>query len=307
MDRYLFILLLLLSSVTSIAQVNAHQPSEFLEEPDGTVGLSEQESQLWVNAHLDEVMHKHSFKGANGLELAYRLFIPSDYDASRSYPLVVHLHGRGDRGTDNGPHLYNKLPLFNGPHSLVGPNFQARHPCIVLVPQCSGKTTNEEWAKWVGNTPETPFKGLGKDGSYEMNSEPSESGAATLQLIDHIRTNYSIDKRRTYLTGISMGGFGTWEYLSRRPELFAAAIPMAGFSDPHQIDQFKHIPIWIFHGGADQANPVEGSRNMYRLLRAAGANVNYNEYEGAAHSEAFQLAWSEVGLLDWLFSFKQSN
>lgn len=174
-----------------------------------------------------------------------------------------------------------------------------------MVPQCSDKTINEEWAKWVGNTPETPFEGLGEDGSYVMADQPSESGVAVLELIDHIIETYHIDKQRVYLTGLSMGGFGTWEYLGRRPELWAAAAPMAGFSDPAIIPNIQNIPIWIFHGNIDKWNPVQGSRNMYALLKEVGANVRYTEYDSIGHTPAFHLAWKEQELLPWIFSQKK--
>jgi len=264
--------------------------------------LTAEQTQEWLDKNLDSVMVRKTFLSSNGLKLQYRLFISPSYNGSEKIPLLVHLHGRGDRGTDNRPEIYNKLPLFNGLNSIVSPNTQNRYPSIVLVPQCSDKTVNEEWAKWVGNTPETPFMGLGKDGSYTMTENPSQSGFAVLELIDSILKEYIIDKNRVYITGISMGGFGTWEYVGRRPELFAAAVPMAGFSDPSIVDMVKHTPFWIFHGGADKSNPVEGSQNMYQLLTEAGADVQYTEYPGAEHSPAFKMAWKEAELLPWIFS-----
>ena len=234
------------------------------------------------------------------MQMPYRLFTPKA--TAQKLPLVIFLHGRGDRGTDNGAQTYQRVGLFINEHSLIGPNMQATFPCYVLVPQCSDKTVNEEWAKWVGNSPETPFKGLGKDGSYQMNPAPSESGAAALELIEHIMISKPIDKERIYLVGLSMGGFGTWEFTARRPDLFAAAVPMAGFSDPDQIEKIRHIPFWIFHGGADEANPVEGSRNMYSLLKTAGADVRYTEYPDADHGTSFKLAFQEEQLIPWMFA-----
>ena len=176
------------------------------------------------------------------------------------------------------------------------------YPCHILIPQCSDKTENEEWAKWVGNSPETPFKGLGKDGSYKMHAIPSESGLATLELIEKIISNNKIDPDRVYLLGVSMGGFGTWEFVSTRPQLFAAAVPMAGYSDPSQIENIKHIPFWIFHGNTDKWNPVEGSRHMYSLLSAKNADVKYTEYDNTGHGDTFKKAFKEGALIPWLFS-----
>ena len=135
-----------------------------------------------------------------------------------------------------------------------------------------------------------------------MSNVPSESGEAALELIDSIIHNSSIDVDRIYLIGVSMGGFGTWEFTARRPELFAAAVPMAGFSDPAQIDKIKDIPFWIFHGNADKSNPVEGSRKMSKLLEQAGSQVKYSEYDGAGHGESFRKAFDEPQLIPWIFS-----
>ncbi|WP_158233335.1 prolyl oligopeptidase family serine peptidase [Reichenbachiella sp. 5M10] len=267
--------------------------------------LTTAQNQAWVNEHLDQVMQASVFVAKNGHQMPYRIFIPDDYRPDESLPLLIHLHGRGERGTDNNPKIYNNIPLFNGPRSIVSPNMQQRYRSIVLVPQCSDTTINEEWAKWVGNTPETPFEGLGEDGSYLMNDTPSSSGAAALELIDYTIDRYHIDKSRVYLTGLSMGGFGTWEFIGRRPELFAAAVPMAGYSDPRTVDRIQSIPIWVFHSNIDQYNPVAGSRHMYQLLTEAGAEVLYTEYDSTTHGDTFQRAWQNEELIPWIYSQQQ--
>lgn len=262
---------------------------------------TEAEQDAWLAANLDTVLQKKTFAASNGLALPYRIFVPPAYSPKVKYPVLIYLHGRGQRGTDNGPAVYNSL-LFRGRRSIVSPMMQQDYPAIVLVPQCSNKTANEEWARWIGNTPQTPFAGLGRDGSYQMAEAPSDSGKAVLELIDATLQEYSVDRSRVYLTGISMGGFGTWEYVARRPELFAAAIPMAGYSDPSQLARFSKIPFWIFHGNADQSNPVQGSRNMFARLKEAGADVRYTEYPDTNHNDTFRKAWAEPGLLPWIFS-----
>lgn len=264
-------------------------------------GVSEADQDAWLEKNLDAVLQKKTFNASNGLAMAYRLYLPPSYSPTVKYPLVIYLHGRGQRGTDNGPRVYAG-GLFRGRRSLVSPTMQQTFPSIVIVPQCSDKTTNEEWAKWVGNTPETPFQGLGRDGSYALAPEPSDSGKAVLELIEATIKELSVDPKRVYFTGISMGGFGTWEYAARRPELFAAAVPMAGYSDPAQVARFAKIPFWIFHGGADETNPVQGSRTMHTLLKNAGADVRYTEYPETRHGDSFRKAWTETELLPWIFS-----
>jgi len=260
----------------------------------------------WDVARIDSLLVKHTYQASNGLNMPYRLFSPQN-STKEKFPLLIFLHGRGDRGTDNAIKIYKGAKIITRPNSIVYPEMQEKYPCYVLVPQCSDKTINEEWAKWEGNTPETPFKGLGKDGSYNMSENPSESGQAALELIDKTIKENQIDPDRVYLIGLSMGGFGTWEFTARRPELFAAAVPMVGFSDPNQVDKISHIPFWIFHGESDESNPVEGSRTMYKLLSEAGANVQYTEYEGTGHGDSFRKAFEEPMLLEWLFTHTKST
>lgn len=256
---------------------------------------------------IDELLVKNTFKASNNLELPYRLFTPYNKRVEKK-PLIVFLHGRGDRGSDNGPKTYHEFGFITNPNTLISTEMQAKYPSYILVPQCSDKTENEEWAKWIGNSPETPFDGLGKDGSYVLNHEPSASGQATLELIENLIENKNIDKDRIYIIGLSMGGFGVWEFTARQPNLFAAAVPMAGYSDPSQIENIKHIPFWIFHGSTDKWNPVQGSRTMYNLLLKQNADVTYTEYNNTGHGDAFKKAFNEPELLSWLFSkSKNSN
>ena len=269
--------------------------------------MSESETMQWIQDNIDEVLQRGSFSASNGLEMPYRIYLPEKEHPDKRYPIFVYLHGRGQRGSDNAPDLYNRSPLFIGPHSIVSPNMQKEYPCIVLVPQCSNKTIKEEWAKWVGSTPETPWEGLDQvNGAYRQSAEPSDSGAAFLELLQYVMVTHNADEERVYLSGVSMGGFGTWDLSMRRPELFAAIVPMAGYSDQSKAATIAHIPCWIFHGGADKVNPTQGSRNMYRLLKDRGADARYTEYPDAGHDEAFSLAWNEEELLPWIFSQKRN-
>ncbi len=250
---------------------------------------------------IDDLLVKHNYKASNDLEIPYRLFSP-EVTNEEKIPLIIFLHGRGDRGTDNGSKIYREAGFITNENSLLTAEMQKKFQCHILVPQCSDKTDNEEWAKWIGNSPETPFEGLAKDGSYTMNPKPSESGEAVLELIEQTIKDYNIDANRVYLIGVSMGGFGTWEFVARKPQLFAAAVPMAGYSDPSKIENIKHIPFWIFHGNIDKWNPVEGSRHMYKLLAKQKADVRYTEYKNTGHGDAFKKAFKEEELMPWIFS-----
>lgn len=256
----------------------------------------------WDETLTDQALEKFTYEAPNGMKMPYRLYVPKGYKKGDRYPLLVFLHGRGERGTDNTAKMFSGIGLFKGNHSIVSPKGQLEFPSIVLIPQCSDKTNDEEWANWDGNSPEEPFVGLGMDGSYTPSAKPSDSGAAALSLVDHIIETHPVNDKRVYITGISMGGFGTWEFMMRRPELFAAAAPMAGYSKHSDAQKIAHIPIWIFHGATDQWNPVEGSRISYRLLKEAGAEVRYTEYPDTDHMESFHKAWAEFELLPWIFS-----
>ena len=250
--------------------------------------------------NVDSLLVRNTHVSINNLEIPYRLFTPNNIKNEKK-PLVIFLHGRGERGTENGQRIYKNAGILMNENSLLTNKLQHKYPCYVLVPQCSDKSENEEWAKWIGNSPETPFKGLEKDGSYRMNPIPSESGEATLELIEKIIAENAVDSSRVYITGLSMGGFGTWDFIARNPNLFAAAIPMAGYSDPNQLEQIKEIPIWIFHGNKDKWNPVEGSRNMYKILSEINADVKYTEYN-LGHGDTFKKAFKEPELISWMFS-----
>ena len=250
--------------------------------------------------NVDSLLVRNTHVSINNLEIPYRLFTPNNIKNEKK-PLVIFLHGRGERGTENGQRIYKNAGILMNENSLLTNKLQHKYPCYVLVPQCSDKSENEEWAKWIGNSPETPFKGLEKDGSYRMNPIPYESGEATLELIEKIIAENAVDSSRVYITGLSMGGFGTWDFIARKPNLFAAAIPMAGYSDPNQLEQIKEIPIWIFHGNKDKWNPVEGSRNMYKILSEINADVKYTEYN-LGHGDTFKKAFKEPELISWMFS-----
>ncbi len=273
----------------------------------GSLGFYAQGKALKMDSDLiDSLMEKHTFLSTNGVQMSYRLFNPIN-EKNEKIPLLIFLHGRGDRGIDNGTRIYHEAGMIVNTNSLLTTQMQLKYPCYILVPQCSDKTENEEWAKWVGNSPETPFKGLGDDGTYIMSQQPSESGETALQLIEQIIKDKNIDTDRVYIIGLSMGGFGTWEFTARKPNLFAGAVPMAGYSDPNQLENIKHIPFWIFHGDMDKWNPVAGSRTMFKLLSDGQADVRYTEYKNTGHGESFKKAFNEVELIPWLFSKRRKT
>jgi predicted peptidase len=208
--------------------------------------------------------------------IPYRLFVPADYDPEQSYPLVLFLHGAGERGTDNRLQLTGQT----APLVFVRPENQAQWPCFMLAPQCP---PGGNWANLVQEQPATPMR-------------------LALESITDLMNEFNIDPDRLYITGLSMGGFGTWDTITRYPGLFAAAVPIAGGGDVSLAYRCAQTPIWAFHGDADRTVPVERTREMIAAVIAAGGNPLYTEYPGAGHVDSWNLAYAEPDLLPWLFA-----
>lgn len=220
--------------------------------------------------------------------LPYRLWVPKDYDATRKSPLIVYLHGAGERGTNNEGQIAK-----NGPPVIVSDAVQGKQACFVVAPQVPGDR------RWVEVN-------WGEKEPHKMPETPSESMRLLLQLLDELPKEFSFDTQRLYLTGVSMGGFGTWELLARRPQLFAAAVPICGGADNTTAPQIKHIPVWTFHGDADTVVWPQRTRTMVEAMKAAGANIKYTEYPGVGHN-SWDKAYVEPGLFDWLFAQRKAG
>jgi predicted peptidase len=128
----------------------------------------------------------------------------------------------------------------------------------------------------------------------------SKELALVVQILDSVAKQFSIDSSRVYVTGQSMGGYGTWDVILRYPGKFAAAIPVCGAGDPTQAKLIADLPVWAFHGDKDHTVPVKGSRQMLAALKAAGSGARYTEYPGVGH-DSWRKAWSEEELIPWLF------
>lgn len=225
------------------------------------------------------------FTGANGSTLPYRLVIPAGYDASKVYPLVLCLHGAGGRGIDNQG---KGCQAFT---TLSSAEVQAEYPAVLLMPQCP------TGAQWV----DTPWS----DGSYSLDKIAiSQPMRLVLEILDSAQKEFSIDPARIYISGQSMGGYGSWDFILREPNRFAAAAIVCGAGDPSKAERIAGLPIWVFHGDADPTVPVSGSRDMVAALKAVGGNVKYTEYPGVEH-KSWGRAWKEKDLVPWLFSQKK--
>ena len=209
--------------------------------------------------------------------MAYRLFVPPDYDAAKKYPIVLWLHGAPGRGSDNFSQLSGGN--FAGAHFWTTPEKQEKYHAFVLAPQVDAA---KGWARPHTNTPPVAIR-------------------LALEILDMIEKQYSIDRAREYVVGQSMGGEGVWAALSIAPRRFAAAIALCGYGDAYMIPRVAKIPVWIFQGEEDPLVPVTRARQWVAELRNAGGTPKYTEYPSIGH-DVWDVAFSEPGLAEWLFS-----
>ncbi len=216
----------------------------------------------------------------------YRLLKPAKVEAGKKYPLVLFLHGAGERGDDN------KSQLKYGPTWLADDKNREKYPCYVLAPQCrSGK----KWAEvdWSAAT------------STPMTPEPGSQMKAALAALDDTIKKEQVDEARLYLTGLSMGGYGSWDLAARQPDRFAAVVPICGGGDEKQAAKLTKLPIWVWHGDADKAVKVERSRQMVEAIKTAGGSPKYTELPGVGHDSWTAAYTGPENCLSWLFEQKK--
>lgn len=220
-----------------------------------------------------------------GEKLNYRLMLPAGYDAKAEtqYPLVLFLHGAGERGSDN------TKQLIHGAKDFASEVNRAKYPCFVVCPQCP------EGKKWVE-----------VDWSLDSHEQPAEESLSltlTREAVAALQREFRVDDRRLYVTGLSMGGFGTWEMIARTPDLFAAAAPVCGGADEATARRVTNLPIWAFHGDKDTAVKPERSRRMIAAIEKAGGKPQYTEYPGVGHNSWAQ-SYADPKFMEWLFAQK---
>jgi predicted peptidase len=222
----------------------------------------------------------------SGVAYRYQVYVPADWDKSKKWPVILFLHGSGERGSDGLLQTDVGLPHAIRKHS-------DRVPFIVVMPQCR---MGRIW------------------------TDP-DMEAQAFAALDNAAKEFHADADRTYLSGISMGGAGTWAFGAKYAGRFAALVPVCGrvhprghrpgsqdslATDPSAGDPYAETargigktPVWIFHGADDDTVPVEESRKMHAALEAAGGNVKYTEYPGVGH-ESWVKAYDEPALFPWL-------
>jgi predicted peptidase len=239
------------------------------------------------NILFSDRFEKRVYANAEGNELPYRLIKPKTHDKKEKYPLVILLHGIGERGDDN------EAQLKWGAKEFVTEENMEKYPCFLAIPQCP---ISDFWA--------SALRDLSKD--FKMSEEPTQALIMVLELVIALQDEFPrVDPDRLYITGLSMGGFGTWEAIQRKPDLFAAAVPICGGGDVSQAARLTKLPIWIFHGGEDQLVNPKWSRDMFEAIKKAGGNPKYTEYPNVGH-HSWIPAYSDPELFEWLFSQKKN-
>lgn len=239
-----------------------------------------------VTARAKEDFQAEIYRDSDGASILYRIHIPEGFDINKSYPLVIFLHGAGQRGNDN------ISQLIHGVKDILSFSKQHHEPAIIVAPQLPYN------AQWVVNIPPNPQ-------TYKMSDQPSLAIKLTIELMNDIIKNLPVDNNRIYVTGLSMGGFGTWDLIQRLPNTFAAAIPVCGGGDKNQAENIKHIPIWAFHGNKDTVVEPSRTREMISAINKAGGNPKYTEYPNVAH-DSWTPTYSNQKVLKWLFSQTKS-
>ncbi len=221
-----------------------------------------------------------------GVKYRYQVYVPADWTSSKKWPVILFLHGAGERGEDG------ILQTEVGIGTAVRRDAK-RFPAVIVMPQCR---RNLWW------------------------TEPAMEAQA-LKALDQTIKEFKGDRTRIYLTGLSMGGYGTWSIASKYPDRFAALAPICGgVREPRRGEQAEQpadpyspvaakiakTPVWIFHGGADKTVPVIESRSMNAVLNKAGANVRYTEYEGVGHN-SWDKAYAEPEFVTWLLEQKRTR
>lgn len=214
---------------------------------------------------------------SDGDSLLYRELGP-DYNLSRKYPLVIFLHGSGERGNDNEAQLKWGVMSFSTDINM------ALHPAIIIAPQCPEGMT---WADY-------------SEEKIKFNPKPTKPMKLLIELIQQKMRTENVDTNRIYITGLSMGGYGTYDAVCRNPQLFAAALPVCGAGDINKAATIAHVPIWIIHGAEDPAVNTNYSYEMAVALVKVGARPGLTIYPETGHFSWIQ-AYSDPLVIEWLF------
>ena len=223
--------------------------------------------------------------------LNYRIMMPKNFESSKHYPVVLFLHGAGERGSDNTKQLAHGSELFYKQRDSF--------PAIVIFPQCP---ENDYWSNVTVDRSTQP---LSLD--FPLNSAPTKSMILVMQLVEEMLAKTYVDKNQIYVGGLSMGGMGTFEILHRKPEVFAAAFAICGAGNLETTEVYaKSIPMWIFHGANDDVVDPQQSVAMVSGILKYWGKPNFSLYAKDNHN-SWDSAFGEPQLIPWLFSNSKLN
>lgn len=238
----------------------------------------------------NSLFEKKIFVSEKEDSLHYRILFPENYEKDKEYPLVLFLHGAGERGNDN------EIQLTHGSKLFLEPENRKNFPAIVIFPQCP------EDKYWIDISIREKLGGKGDPDFQESVKYPSEELATVHELIDQTIKKEQVNEKQVYVMGLSMGGFGTFETLARWPEKYAAAVAICGGGNIALTEKYAaNTAIWITHGAKDEVVPVELSHRVFHALKEQGADVRYTEFPEADHN-AWDPTFAMPELLPWLFS-----
>ena len=220
--------------------------------------------------------------------LPYRLLLPKNFDNDKKYPLIIFLHGAGERGNDN------ELQLVHGKDLFINMNKNNTFPSIVVFPQCS---KNSYWAN-VSRI----------NNSFSFLGDPTENKSLKLVegMINELQSNFKINSNQIYVGGLSMGGMGTFELVYRNPDMFAAAFAICGGANPKIGEKISKTNWRIYHGDKDFVVPVKLSIDMYNSIKSFNKNVYLKIYPNVNHN-SWDNVFREPDLFKWLFSNSKAN
>lgn len=243
-----------------------------------------------VQSNLGSLFQSKSFTGTNGMKLPYRLHVPDRASYKNKAPLLMFMHGAGERGYGNDSQIGLSVFIAGPGVWAIGERAKAV-PMFMLAPQCPPED------HWDGL--QSPPAGLQFTGS-------TRSMKTAMQLLDQvIKENPTIDTKRVYVMGMSMGGFATWEMISRWPEKFAGAIPMCGAGSKKLAPAILNMPIWALHGDADGEVDYHLEQVMIDYLRSWGGMPKFSLYKDVGHIVWEPAYKNEAELFPWLFSQSQ--
>ncbi len=218
---------------------------------------------------LHTMLTPRRFCDNNGITIPYRLYLPKDYDPKKKYPLMMYLHGAGLKGDDNIHQLGYDRNFYK---SFL--DIQAKQEMIFVIPQCNVKSWNDG---------DYDINKLFSERIFKLTDDEPPMVEAIMHLFYDLEETFSVDHKRIYLSGASMGGMGAYGVLGRHPEYFAAGFIGCAMGDPGKAKEYAKVPLWIGHGTLDPAISVSKGREMAKAIEEAGGEVNYNEYPDRYH------------------------